>query len=234
MTRRRPRPVAAGVAVAALAALLGGCAGGTVVPGAAEIVADGPDCLATDVLWGLGIEPPAGHDRDAPTAGSVPAGFEPVAVVECRGGIMGLDVGDIEPAPMLAPESLPGGEATLLPPPGPPAVLEERTDPDQPGEPATPAAPATPVPVTVTEVELRGDLAPLLADLARPSRTPSADQACPAMMEYQPQVYLVDALGRAVRVQWPTDECRFLLAGVTDALTGLDEARRTPRTLPTP
>ncbi|WP_454051225.1 hypothetical protein [Cellulomonas sp. Marseille-Q8402] len=228
---RRPLPATA------LLLLLAGCAAGTVHPGAAEVVADGPDCLATEVLRGLSVEPPHGHDRDAPRAGSVPVGFDPVAVVECRGPLSEIGLG----APMTVPGPVePGQEATLLPAPPPPADLAGRpehvdlsdvTGP-QPGGPGSPATPDAPRAVTVTEVELRGDLDPLLADLARASRTPGPDQACPAMMEFQPQVYLVDAVGRAVRVQWPADECGFLLDGVTDGLQDLAEAGRATRTLP--
>jgi hypothetical protein len=227
MTRRRPhaRPVLALAGAAALA--LAGC-GSSTAPAVAEIVDEGPECLATEVLQGLAIQPPEGHDRPAPAAGSVPADFDPVAVVECRGPLSEVEVWS-EPGQLVVPELLEPEEDRVEP--GGPG--EVGLQPGEPGGPALPAPqePAAPTPVTVTEVELHGDLAPLLADLARPSRTAGPDQACPAMMEYQPQIYLLDALGRAVRVQWPTDGCRFLLDGVTDGLTALTEVRRDARTL---
>jgi hypothetical protein len=203
----------------AVALVLAGC-GSSTTPAAAEIVVGGPDCLATEVLRGLGVEQPDDHDRPAPAAGSVPADFDPVGVVECRGPLSEVEVvGPADPQQMVVPEQIvPGGpgEVDLLP--GEPGGAV----PPGPEEDAAPPA------VTVTEVELQGDLAPLLADLARPSRTAEPDQACAAVWEYQPQVYLVDARGRAVRVQWPTDGCRFLLEGVTDGLQSLTEVARTP------
>jgi hypothetical protein len=215
----RPRATALAVQAAAAVAValaLAGCSSST-TPAAAEIVAGGPDCLATEVLRGLGVEPPDDHDRPAPAAGSVPADFDPVAVVECRGPLSEVEISDAaEPEHLVVPELLGPGEVDL--------------QPGKPGGPALPAPeePAAPLAATVTEVELQGDLAPLLADLARPSRTAQPDQACAAVWEYQPQVYLVDARGRAVRVQWPTDGCRFLLEGVTDGLQSLTEVARTP------
>ncbi|RYV50624.1 hypothetical protein [Pengzhenrongella frigida] len=83
---------------------------------------------------------------------------------------------------------------------------------------------ATPVPpVTVVEVVLTGDLGPLLAALSRTSDPVPTDLACPPMVEFQPQIYLVDAQGRAVRPRWPVDACGFLHDGATAALAGLSE-----------
>ena len=223
MTRPRPHPRTVRVLAATAALALVGC-GSSTTPAAAEIGEDGPDCLATEVLRALAIEPPDDHDRPAPAAGSVPADFDPVAAVECRGPLSEVEIsGGAEPEQMVVPELLEPGEVDLQP-------GEVDLQPGEPGGPALPAPeePVAPTPVTVTEVELHGDLAPLLADLARPSRTAEPDQACPAMMEYQPQIYLIDALGRAVRVQWPADECRFLLDGVTDGLQSLTEVARRP------
>lgn len=89
------------------------------------------------------------------------------------------------------------------------------------------AAPATPI--AVVEVVLTGDLGPLLVALARPSDPVPRDLACPAMFEFQPQIYLEDARGRAVRPQWPVDACGFLHDGATAALAGLIEVSSTER-----
>lgn len=176
----------AGIALAVLvpALIAGGCGPEAVRPSAAEVADGGPDCLAADVLWSLGLTPPEGYDRPGSRAGAVPVDFEAVAVVRCLGP---LDL---------------------------PVTTAERE---------RPAA-------TVVEAELRGDLGPLLAVLARPSQQPAPDQPCPAMWESQPVIFLVDADGRAVRAQWPTDACHFLLDGATRPLDALEVVRETPRT----
>ncbi|QZN86365.1 hypothetical protein [Cellulomonas sp. C5510] len=209
---RRDRRRAGTALALVLPALLagGGCGPETARPPAAE-VATAPDCLATDVLWELGLTPPEGHDRPAPAAGSVPGGFLPVSAVHCRGPLDG-------PVQLVEPTA-PGGGAE----PAPGLLSVPESDAVDLGD--LPAVPEAPDPgraaVTVTEVELAGDLGPLLAQLARPSRVAGPDQACTAMWQSQPQVYLVDADGRAVRVQWPSDECGYPLDGVTSPLAVL-------------
>jgi hypothetical protein len=79
----------------------------------------------------------------------------------------------------------------------------------------------------VREVTLSGDLGPLLAALSRASEAPRADQACIAMFEFKPQIYLVDARGRAVRPSWPVDACGFLHDDARPALAGLSETGST-------
>lgn len=223
---RRDRRRAAIVLAIVLPVLFAGGCGSTAVHPAAEVVDAGPDCLADDVLWGLGLTPPEGHDRPAPGAGSVPADFEPVAVVECRGGLGGPV--EIVPDEGTAPEELVA--------PGPGLVEElarhevDLLDPET--APAPP--PAGPTTVTVVETELHGRLGPLLTALARPSRQAGPGQVCTAWWELKPQAYLVDAGGRAVRVAWPTDECGFLLDDVTAPLADLDVVRETPRTTEDP
>lgn len=75
------------------------------------------------------------------------------------------------------------------------------------------------------EVLLRGDLEPLLAFLAQPSPVDGPLEtatSCSWEEAITPQVYLIDAAGRAVDPGWPTDKCREpVLAGLTllDALT---------------
>jgi hypothetical protein len=179
------------------------------------------------VLWTLGLTPPREYDRPGTSSGAVPVDFEPVAVVRCLGPF-DAPVAVVEPQP---PQVLP----TLDP------SVDGRAGPDPDGEsplvastpvPADPAgtpAPDRPAP-TVVEAELRGDLGPLLAVLARPSHQPLPDQPCPAMWQSQPVIFLVDADGRAVRARWPADACGFLLDGVTRPLDALDVVRETPRT----
>jgi hypothetical protein len=179
----RRRGTAAVVALA-IVAITAGCIGQRATsptPPQTAVIVAGPDCLADEVLAGImpGIPPASATPRPAPAAGSVPAGFAPVEVVECR-------------------------SAT--------------------GVPRDPAEPAT-----VLEVVLTGDLGPLLAALARPSDPVPADIACPAMYEFKPQIYLVDAAGRAVRPQWPVNACGFLQEGAAATLLGLSEVSSTER-----
>lgn len=203
-TRRDRRGARIALAVLVPALIAGGCGPEAVRPSAAEVAHGGPDCLAADVLWSLGLTPPEGYDRPGSRPGAVPVGFEPVAVVRCLGP---LDLAATTAEPELR-QTVPG-----LDRPAP----EPRPAPEQPA-------------ATVVEAELRGDLGPLLAVLARPSQQPAPDQPCPAMWESQPVIFLVDADGRAVRAEWPTDACRFLLDGVTRPLDALEVVRETPRT----
>lgn len=228
-TARRDRRRAGVALTIVLPALLaGGCGPESALPPAAEVAAAGPDCLAADVLWSLGLTPPDGHDRPGPEPGAVPADFDAVAVVDCRGGWRGpLD---------LQPEaSAPAGRIELVPEdvvtagPGLVDDLAEHAV-DLRDLPAVPEPVPTPASVTVVEAELRGDLGPLLAALARPSHQPLPDQPCPAMWQSQPVIFLVDADGRAVRARWPSDACGFLLDGVTRPLDALEVVRETPRT----
>lgn len=177
----------------AVAVVVGACAAPVEVrplPGVAEIAAGGPDCLADEVLAALpfAVQPSPGSARPAPAAGTVPPGFEPVRVVECRAPGMTTD--------------------------------------------ATSSAGTGTADVIVEEVVLTGDLGPLLAALARSSDPVPADLACPPMYEYQPQLYLIDAAGRAVRPAWPVDRCGFLHDGATAALTDLTELGSTERVAP--
>ena len=231
--RRDRRRAGVALTIVLPAVLAGGCGPESVRPHAAEVADGGPDCLATDVLWSLGLTPPRGHDRPGPGAGAVPVGFEPVAVVRCLGP-SDLPITTVEPLPQ---------PRQTLPPFDPSTAVQGAPDPeaDLPlatGTPVPVDPPATPAPgapdqpaATVVEAELRGDLGPLLATLARPSHRPAPDQACPALWESQPVIFLVDDDGRAVRAQWPTDACGFLLDGVTRPLDALEVVRETPRSL---
>lgn len=239
--RAAPDPVAraarrdrrrAGVALAIVlpALLAGGCGPESALPPAAEVADAGPDCLADGVLWGLGLTPPDGHDRPGPEPGAVPADFDAVAVVDCRGGWR---------APLdMQPETSPPAELVDRIPPDDvvtagPGLVDDLAEHevDLRDLPAVPEPVPAPASVTVVEAELRGDLGPLLAALARPSRQPAPGEACPAMMQLRPEIYLVDADGRAVRAHWPTTGCGFLLDdGAPGLLDALDVVRETPRT----
>ncbi|PVU82376.1 hypothetical protein DDP54_04475 [Cellulomonas sp. WB94] len=75
----------------------------------------------------------------------------------------------------------------------------------------------------ITVRHLEGDLAPLLAALAAPRPTSSGDQLCPASDAAASELWLVDALGRAVRPAPPVDACGAPTAGVRTAVAALTE-----------
>ncbi|WP_156442128.1 hypothetical protein [Cellulomonas iranensis] len=224
--------------------------------GAAEVV-DAADCAVQEVVVALGAGDGEGLPA-APRAGAVPRGFEPVAAVECRLAALALVPG---PAPELVPElgapavpgdgdvgpavpgggddgpAVPGDAAGARVPPGStveapalPGVVE--------GAPAAPGPSATELPeptspgVRIDAVRLEGDLGPLLAQLRRPDVAARPDQACMAMFQAVPVLYLVDADGRAVRVTWPTDACGFLREGAIESVATLTEVDRDELTLP--
>lgn len=202
-----------GVVVVGAGAVLIGCAGSTPSAAPAEVV-DAVDCAVREVLWGPG----AGEELPpAPPAGAVPGDFTPVAAVQCR------PVVRVQPAPR--PTRLPGVEEQepapeLLPDGG-------RPDPaDEPGPDADPTA------APIEAVRLEGDLRPLLRQLARPDVQEKPGQACMAMREVVPVVYLVDASDRAIRVRWPAGPCGFRLDGADESLAGLKEVERVPVLLP--
>ncbi|WP_143320258.1 hypothetical protein [Cellulomonas iranensis] len=233
--------------VAGVVLLLGGCAGvtpqagrapdGRVARGDAAEVVDSADCAVQEAVAGLGVGGGQGLPA-APRAGAVPDGFVPVAAVECRPGALVLVTGS---APVLVPElggpALPGvaDDGPTVPrrtvevplPTG--AVEDARTAPDpwatEPSEPTSPV-------VRIDAVRLEGDLGPLLAQLRRPDETPRSDQACPAMFEAVPALYLVDTDDRAVRVTWPTDACGFRHDGAAESVAALTEVDRDELTLP--
>ncbi|MBC7290603.1 MAG: hypothetical protein H5T83_04595 [Actinotalea sp.] len=80
---------------------------------------------------------------------------------------------------------------------------------------------ASPEALRVLEVTHQGDLRQLLRALGRPSVRPRPGQPCPAMAELGPELFLVAADGRAVRVAWPHDECGFRLPDVARELAAL-------------
>lgn len=74
----------------------------------------------------------------------------------------------------------------------------------------------------VTVRQLEGDLGPLLAALEQPSEPVRADQACAAPTSPAWELWLVDALGRAVRAVRPVDACGAPIAPVTAAVEQLE------------
>ncbi|MBD7917971.1 hypothetical protein H9657_06725 [Cellulomonas sp. Sa3CUA2] len=193
-----------GIGVLGVGVLLTACAGPSTSTPPAEI-ADAADCAVRETLAALGTGDGEGLPA-APRAGRVPEGFAPVAAVECR---------------------MP--EVRVLPAPEPPQVLEPGDLPVPGGEDLGTPPPAG---TSVDVVRLGGDLGPLLAQLARRDVPARPDQACMAMFEVVPVLYLLDADDRAVHVRWPTDACGFLLDGAREALAGLRETGRTTVSLP--
>jgi hypothetical protein len=76
----------------------------------------------------------------------------------------------------------------------------------------------------VTATRLEGDLDGLLTALRAPSATPAG--TCSGAPGAPAVLWLVDAMGRAVRPAWPTDRCGAPQPGVTEALAGLEETGR--------
>jgi len=76
----------------------------------------------------------------------------------------------------------------------------------------------------VTATRLEGDLDGLLTALRVPSATPAG--TCNGAPGAPAVLWLLDALGRAVRPAWPTDRCGAPQPGVTEALAGLEETGR--------
>ncbi|TFH71923.1 hypothetical protein [Cellulomonas sp. HD19AZ1] len=227
--------------------LLGGCAGaappggeppgGEMGRGGAAEVVDAADCAVQEVVVALGAGDGEGLPA-APRAGAVPRGFEPVAAVECRLAALALVPG---PAPELVPElgapAVPGDSAGARVPPGRtveapalPGAVEDA--PAAPGSSRTEGSEPTSPGVRIDAVRLEGDLGPLLAQLRRPDVAARPDQACMAMFQAVPVLYLVDADGRAVRVTWPTDACGFLREGAIESVATLTEVDRDELTLP--
>lgn len=228
--RRDRRRAGVVLAIALPALLAGSCGPESALPPAAEVADAGPDCLADGVLQSLGLTPPDGHDRQGPEPGAVPVDFDAVAVVDCRGGWR---------APLdLQPETSPPAELVDRIPPedvvtADPGLVEDLAERavDLQDLPAAPEPVPAPGSVTVVEAELRGDLGPLLAALARPSQQPAPGEVCPAVMQMRPVVYLVDGDGRAVLARWPTTGCGFLIDdGAPGLLDALELVRETPRT----
>ncbi|MBO3101656.1 hypothetical protein [Cellulomonas fengjieae] len=78
--------------------------------------------------------------------------------------------------------------------------------------------------VALTASRLEGDLDPLVAALRRPSAPRGG--TCSSAAVTEPSLWLVDALGRAIRPAWPTDRCGTPDPAVTRALDALEETGR--------
>jgi len=243
--------VAGVVAVLVGGAVLGGCAGGSSgspARGPAEIV-DVADCAVRETLQAFGSG--GGEDLPAaPRAGAVPDGFVPVAAVECRmAAVQVLPAPEpprlLEPDEPLvpAPDVAPDGQVELLPDSAEDEPSNEPGGSGGSGGSSTSASsdgtsvtdepsPTPPAGTPVDVVRLEGDLAPLLQQLRRPDVPAAPDQVCMAMFQVVPVLYLLDAGDRAVRVQWPTDACGFLLDGAAESVAALHQVDRTTLTLP--
>ncbi len=73
----------------------------------------------------------------------------------------------------------------------------------------------------LTASRREGDLEPLVAALRRPSEPRGG--TCSSTTVVPPALWLVDALGRAIRPVWPTDRCGEPQQAVADALRELEE-----------
>ena len=75
--------------------------------------------------------------------------------------------------------------------------------------------------VALTASRREGDLDPLVAALRRPSAQRGG--TCSSAAVVAPSLWLVDALGRAIRPMWPTDRCGSPQEAVATALDALEE-----------
>jgi hypothetical protein len=75
----------------------------------------------------------------------------------------------------------------------------------------------------VTMRRLEGALDPVLAALAEPSTTPDGSEACDATGAPRFELWLVDALGRAIRPVQPLDRCGAPTQALRKAVAGLRE-----------
>lgn len=187
-----PRLVAATV-VAVVALGLAAC---TSHPEAVPVVppADSVSAVDCTAAWDVGW-------------GSVPADFEPVAVYLCDPELQLAPPETVDDPPLVVvdPEQF-GAEI--------PAVPESEPAPSPDPEPEPEPAPA-PEPR-----RLEGDLTTLLAAFAVPN-DPKWLGACSAIGVIVPDVWLVDADGRAIRPAYPVDGCGLPKGGVGEALAEL-------------
>ena len=100
--------------------------------------------------------------------------------------------------------------------------------------PADPSPASEPEPgYTVVQEHLSGDFKTLLTALAQPSDHQDGGE-CPAMAEIVPDVWLLNAAGKAVHVQWPLTACNFTKPGVMEALADLAVISSTALQFPVP
>ncbi|ALE05378.1 hypothetical protein AL755_07635 [Arthrobacter sp. ERGS1:01] len=86
-----------------------------------------------------------------------------------------------------------------------------------------PPASAAPVQPSILEEHLAGDYGPLLAALAEPSDRQDGVN-CTLQLELTPDLWLVNAAGKAIHVMWPKDVCGFSKPETAKALEGLTVA----------
>ena len=79
----------------------------------------------------------------------------------------------------------------------------------------------------VTEDHLSGDYAPLLAALAVPSER-GGPMSCLDYGETLPGIWLINATGQAVNIQWPMDSCDHSKPDTAKALAALTVTSSTP------
>ncbi|MET4002505.1 hypothetical protein ABIB48_001221 [Arthrobacter sp. UYCu511] len=86
-----------------------------------------------------------------------------------------------------------------------------------------------PISGVVEEDHLSGDFAPLLAALAQPSER-GGPVSCLDYAELPPAIWLVNAEGQAVNIQWPLDSCEHTKPDTAKALQALtvSESRSVP------
>lgn len=80
---------------------------------------------------------------------------------------------------------------------------------------------------TMTEERLAGNIDALVDALAEPSDGPVPNQACTADMELVPDLWLVDAQGRAMRAAWPTNSCGKTKPGARTMVAGMQVVEST-------
>lgn len=80
---------------------------------------------------------------------------------------------------------------------------------------------SAPARLKIRQDRFSGDFSALLAALAEPSDVSSGDP-CTADMQIVPDLWLVDASGKAVHVQWPLDVCNKTKPGTSQALALLE------------
>lgn len=80
---------------------------------------------------------------------------------------------------------------------------------------------SAPARLKIRQDRFSGDFSALLAALAEPSDV-SSGAPCTADMQIVPDLWLVDASGKAVHVQWPLDICYKTKPGTSQALAALE------------
>ena len=95
-----------------------------------------------------------------------------------------------------------------------------------------PGTTTSPLQPTIVETHFAGDYAPLIAALEQPSDSAEGTANCTAQLEVTPDLWLVNAGGKAVHVLWPKDACGFSKPGVAAALAQLRISSSTTLAVP--